>query len=289
LQFHEGKFSFEAATVNSSGTCELKRVKYGSPATNTWYCLVGTYDKSTGKMRLYVDGSLLIEDTGYTNLRTTNDPKIRISMNSPKAYQRWKGILDEIRVYSKALTQEEIQQLCQSGSGGCNGQLTVSSIASSPGSQNVIQPVNISYQGSPCVTQAQFDISYNSNYLSLSGVETGSASSSAGKSCSYNTLDTGSARIVCAGQNQNVIGSGELVRLKWNISSNAPQGQSTTVGCSNAIGSDASGNSFNLSCSSGTVTFSSGNCCDLNSDGSVNVGDLQTLVNVILGKQSCPK
>lgn len=290
LQLYQGKFLFNTSTMNSSGTCIYKWITAVTPQLNTWYCLVGTYDKSTKKMKLYVDGQKVAEDSTYENLRTVSDAKIRISKNSSSAPQRWKGILDEIRIYSKALSDSEIQELCSAGGGGgCQANLSILSMTASPGTSNAIQPVNISYGSTSCATQVQFDISYNSSYLNLAGVETGSASSSAGKSCSYNILGSGSARIICAGNNQNTIGSGELVRLKWNISSNAPQGQSTTVGCSNAIGSDSSGNTFNMNCSSGTVTFSSGNCCDLNNDGSVNVGDVQVIVNVAIGKQSCPK
>jgi len=77
--------------------------------TSIWYHLVGTYDGD--KLRTYVNGSLVGTSVSYTGSIGTNDQPLRIG----KVYiygdtYQFDGLIDEVRIYNRALGAEEIQQ-----------------------------------------------------------------------------------------------------------------------------------------------------------------------------------
>jgi O-glycosyl hydrolase len=76
----------------------------GVLALNTWTYLAGTYDGTA--LRLYVNGTLVATRTASGLLTTTSDP-LRLGGDFDKEY--FTGVLDEIRVYNRALSQSEIQ------------------------------------------------------------------------------------------------------------------------------------------------------------------------------------
>jgi hypothetical protein len=75
---------------------------------NTWAHVVGTYDGTTVKQ--YVNG-LLVSSTALSGAMPFANGALRIGGNS--SGQFFKGVIDEIRVYNRALTQAEIQQNMQ--------------------------------------------------------------------------------------------------------------------------------------------------------------------------------
>lgn len=78
-----------------------------------WQLVVGTWDKATKRYRLYVDGMLdpavgFQTGTGI-NLNSTTTLKIGAQVVGQPRY--FKGWIDEVAVFSRVLTQEEIAQL----------------------------------------------------------------------------------------------------------------------------------------------------------------------------------
>ncbi len=72
---------------------------------NTWTHVAGTYDGS--QLRFYVNG-VLVTTTAVTGSIATAPNPLRIGGNS--IWGEWfNGLIDEVRVYSRALTQSEIQ------------------------------------------------------------------------------------------------------------------------------------------------------------------------------------
>ncbi|MCF7973505.1 MAG: protein kinase [Phycisphaerae bacterium] len=78
-----------------------------------WHHLVGVYDGTI--MSLYMDGQLdaKIEATGRVR---KNNFSLFIGENAEKPNREWHGLIDDVRIYSTALTAQEIQTLFKSTS-----------------------------------------------------------------------------------------------------------------------------------------------------------------------------
>ncbi|MBM4027834.1 MAG: tetratricopeptide repeat protein, partial [Planctomycetes bacterium] len=73
-----------------------------------WHHLAGVYDGA--RLCLYVDGTLDVstEATGAVNV---NDDYVLIGANAGDAWRYCRGLIDEVRVYSYALSEEEVREL----------------------------------------------------------------------------------------------------------------------------------------------------------------------------------
>jgi hypothetical protein len=76
-----------------------------SPAVNTWTHLTGTYDGAT--LRFYVNG-VQVSSRAQTGAITISTNALQIGGDSIYG-QYFSGIVDEVRVYSRALSATEIQ------------------------------------------------------------------------------------------------------------------------------------------------------------------------------------
>lgn len=73
-----------------------------------WYHVAGIRDGSS--LKIYVDGELKGETDDNTGNITNNDP---VFVGNYKTWDSftWDGLIDDVRVYNQALTQEEIQEI----------------------------------------------------------------------------------------------------------------------------------------------------------------------------------
>jgi hypothetical protein len=83
--------------ISASGTAAL--------GLNVWTHLAATYDGAM--LRLYVNGALAGSTALTGSLDATTGP-LRIGGNSVRS-EWFNGLIDEVRVYSRALSQSEIQ------------------------------------------------------------------------------------------------------------------------------------------------------------------------------------
>ncbi len=75
-----------------------------------WYHVVGVVDTVEGRSRLYVDGSL-VKSCGIATGDIPGSPyEMWIGMTH-QGYQKTDGVFDEIRLYNRALSEDEVQQL----------------------------------------------------------------------------------------------------------------------------------------------------------------------------------
>jgi hypothetical protein len=83
----------------------------GPLQTNRWYCVVGTFDNGT--INIYLDG-LLIQtvNAGFTQLNRCANADIQIGSWWAGDPQRFRGKIDDIRIYDRALNVQEVQALC---------------------------------------------------------------------------------------------------------------------------------------------------------------------------------
>lgn len=88
------------------------RIFVAQPPTNEWHHVVGTYDGSF--MRLYVDGVEQVNGTLTGSIDYTDNP-VSIGADSDRAdhtlEQGWNGLIDEVLIYNRSLTQAEILQI----------------------------------------------------------------------------------------------------------------------------------------------------------------------------------
>jgi len=82
-------------------------ISYTSLETDHWYNVVGTYDGQL--LKCYLDGILLAsKDVGNINVGNNNKP-LYFSYDDVDGYPYYlDGALDEVRIYNKALSEEEI-------------------------------------------------------------------------------------------------------------------------------------------------------------------------------------
>ena len=73
---------------------------------NSWSHLAATYDGSA--LRLYVNGVQVSSQAATGNIIASADP-LRIGGNSIWSSEFFNGLIDEVRIYNRALTQAEIQ------------------------------------------------------------------------------------------------------------------------------------------------------------------------------------
>src|SRR3989339_770572 len=78
---------------------------WSSSDANVWHHLVGTYDGTA--MKLYQDG-VNVANTSASGLISTNDNGLQIGRQSDTS-GRFKGLINEVRIYNRALTNVEIQ------------------------------------------------------------------------------------------------------------------------------------------------------------------------------------
>jgi beta-galactosidase len=95
----------------------VSRSLWGNLPTKTemtdgqWHHLVGVYDGT--HLILYVDGKLDAKTEATGRIRS-NDWPVYIGENSEETSREWDGLIDDVRIYSYALSAEEVRTLYES-------------------------------------------------------------------------------------------------------------------------------------------------------------------------------
>ncbi|WP_197287204.1 LamG-like jellyroll fold domain-containing protein [Planomonospora sphaerica] len=105
------KWRMVAYTTDATGSTDTKAISSRPAKLNTWTHLTGVYDAQARKIRLYEDGELVAEND-YTSTWNAGGGLLigRSKLNG--AYQHsFRGTIDEVRVYDKALAAQQIPGL----------------------------------------------------------------------------------------------------------------------------------------------------------------------------------
>ncbi len=110
--------------INVDGQRRDTISRYQIPAENAWYHVVGIGNANTGKTQLYINGTEYLDQWGQkttyapghiTNL--TNDLRI----GSASSWFYYEGIIDEAKIYNRALTADEVLARYQNNTAISNG------------------------------------------------------------------------------------------------------------------------------------------------------------------------
>jgi len=105
------EFSFAVSTVGADdGDGDLTYFHAGPYDTGQWYHVVGVYDGQV--TRLYINGQLAVEGKNQTGEINYPDHAFFVIgvYKDDNEHFPFKGKLDEIRLYDRALTEEEVLQ-----------------------------------------------------------------------------------------------------------------------------------------------------------------------------------
>ncbi|MDJ0793003.1 MAG: DNRLRE domain-containing protein [Woeseiaceae bacterium] len=97
-------FGFSTSTDNWQGY-------YATSApllTNTWYHLAASFDNGGDVVKVYVDGTV-VDEFSTTLEPVTNNGNVRLGRSAIGEY--WPGLLDDVRIYNRALSAGEISEL----------------------------------------------------------------------------------------------------------------------------------------------------------------------------------
>ena len=106
----KGPLSFRCAVFPAviSNDCYTSLYGVDSPEDNKWHQIVGTYDGK--EMRFYYDGELYVKKRTWGQLSTERFP-VYIGEDPVSRGSFFKGLIDDVRIYSYALSPEEVKML----------------------------------------------------------------------------------------------------------------------------------------------------------------------------------
>ncbi len=92
-------------------------------ATKRWYHVAGTYDKSSGAVRVFIDGRLCNEQAAPEDGVARSESPIQIGKGAPMGQSdpvrfsdphgfSFDGLFDEVRIYNVAMTPEQVAASC---------------------------------------------------------------------------------------------------------------------------------------------------------------------------------
>src|SRR5690606_30033036 len=97
--------------------------------TGAWYHVTATFDNNTKARNIYINGELRASDTSasaFTGDTSTAVGKWVVAVNP----QYWDGLIDEVKIYNVALSEDQVRQDMNAGSSLSFGTLGASEAAS---------------------------------------------------------------------------------------------------------------------------------------------------------------
>jgi chitodextrinase len=91
---------------NTGSGCSEHTTSTANLQPNTWYFITATFDTAAQVYSIYANGTLLLSESQTGAPATTTQAFV---LGRSSAGEGWTGIIDEVRIYSRALTLAEIQ------------------------------------------------------------------------------------------------------------------------------------------------------------------------------------
>jgi len=85
------------------------------PLVNQWAFWTFTYDAATNMRKIHLNGNLICSDNPSSDCLSVGDVLLgRVTLDNPLNVH-YHGVMDEVRIYNRALTDQEVIQLFQAG------------------------------------------------------------------------------------------------------------------------------------------------------------------------------
>jgi len=94
--------------LGKNGNYTWTQLRHGGYPINKWMHVAGTYDGSS--MKLYIDGKLEAEQSASGIMSTNTD---HLYIGTRGGYNTWNGDISDVRIYDKALSENEITELAK--------------------------------------------------------------------------------------------------------------------------------------------------------------------------------
>ncbi|MDD3531989.1 MAG: LamG domain-containing protein, partial [Candidatus Shapirobacteria bacterium] len=111
--YYQNTGAFCYMIMNSANAC----FSNSSIVDNQWHHVAMTYDRSSSQIKLFINGQL--KDTGTVNndiVGTSSNVYIGCRGNSPPSTNHhFNGLIDDVRIYNYALTDDQIKTLYNDG------------------------------------------------------------------------------------------------------------------------------------------------------------------------------
>ena len=158
--------------------------------------------------------------------------------------------------------------------------LSLTNATGAPG-QALVVPINLTAQGTAAPATFQTDLNFDQTKLTFTSAQAGTQLTSANRSLSASVLANGNVRLLATGVNQTAISNGLVVNVTFTLNAGFLSGTTpvTMLNCASASGL---GGALSTGCAGASVKAAS-SACDINSDGVVNVVDVQLIINQALG------
>ena len=95
--------------VSASASVGVQRYSTTVPSLNTWYHIAGVYDATAGTLSTYVNGVLDNGTLRGTVPAAQIDQSVNVNIGRRTGGLYFNGVIDEVRIYNRALSQAEIQ------------------------------------------------------------------------------------------------------------------------------------------------------------------------------------
>jgi hypothetical protein len=101
----------------SGVTSDWVRTPINSITDSTWHHIVFEYDKDNSKVRVYIDGNLEVESTQSGDVIDPDGKYFTAGRRNDVGDGYFKGKIDEVGIWSRALTSDEVEALYNNGNG----------------------------------------------------------------------------------------------------------------------------------------------------------------------------
>lgn len=132
-----GPGNLYANIIDSNGGFHVISSAPNLITTNAYQHVAVTYEKTSGIATLYLNGSTVAQQNlGVFTPQTTYDMQMGVRRSGGGNGTPYKGTIDEVELFNRALTASEIQSIYSAGSAGRCGPGTIQSLTLSPNPVN---------------------------------------------------------------------------------------------------------------------------------------------------------